>query len=98
MTTLIFRIALLILGVWVLWQILAIILVKNKRGRPASGKTSYSGKNMVKDPVCGMYMDPRLAVKHETKTGIFYFCSEECKNKFLNDQPGRDPDKPPSEE
>lgn len=81
MTSLVFRTLLIILGIWILWQLLSIFREKNKPG--ASGKTSGTGKNMVKDPVCGMYMDPRLAVKHETKTGVFYFCSEECKNKFL---------------
>ncbi len=39
---------------------------------------------MVKDPVCGMYMDSRLAVRLENTNGTFYFCSEKCKTKFLD--------------
>jgi YHS domain-containing protein len=49
---------------------------------------------MVKDPVCGMYMDPRLAVTHRKNGGVFYFCSEECKRKFLEIPPGKNPGEP----
>ncbi|MBN2319769.1 MAG: YHS domain-containing protein [Acidobacteria bacterium] len=94
MTSLIIRILIFILAIWLLRQLLTIFILKKKTGS-ASGKTSNSGKNMVKDPVCGMYMDPRLAVKHETKTGVFYFCSEQCKNKFLLENSGQQSSKTP---
>ena len=58
------------------------------------GRPSTAGGNMVKDPMCGMYMDPRLAVQHKKNNGVFYFCSEECKNKFLGITPGKSPDQP----
>ena len=90
MTTFVFRILLFILAIWVIWQLLATFLGKNKTS--VSRKKSASGGNMVKDPMCGMYMDPRLAVKHETKTGIFYFCSEECKKRFLKAHSGEKSD------
>jgi len=38
---------------------------------------------MAKDPVCGMEIEKDIAkgsVEHMGKT--FFFCSEECKNKF----------------
>jgi len=38
---------------------------------------------MVKDPMCGMYMDPRLAVRIQRNKEEFYFCSDECRQKFL---------------
>jgi len=96
MTSLVFRLVLIILAVWILWQLLTIFRVKNGKGN--SGKKSEPGKNMVKDPVCGMYMDPRLALKHETKTGIFYFCSEECKKSFLQVHSGEKSGAPSSKE
>jgi Cu+-exporting ATPase len=39
---------------------------------------------LVKDPVCGMDVDPRTA-KHAAEAGekTYYFCSEGCKNKFV---------------
>jgi YHS domain-containing protein len=44
---------------------------------------------MVKDPVCGMYMDSRLAIRVESRKEAFYFCSEECKNKYLEKSTAR---------
>ncbi len=38
---------------------------------------------MVTDPVCGMRVDPNNAPASCTYNGHnFYFCSEECKQKF----------------
>lgn len=41
---------------------------------------------MVKDPVCGTYIVKKGAICCRTQQGIKYFCSEECKNKFLGKQ------------
>lgn len=81
-----FRILLIIAIAWCIRQFLVLFFGKKRYSKPnrASEKNRNSGGNMVKDPVCGMYMDPRLAVKHETANGIFFFCSEECKKKFLD--------------
>lgn len=38
---------------------------------------------MPKDPVCGMEVNPQDAVKLERDGKTFYFCSQNCKNKFL---------------
>jgi P-type Cu+ transporter len=42
--------------------------------------------NLVKDPVCGMDVDP-LTSKHSAEAGgsTFYFCSNGCKTKFVAD-------------
>ncbi len=38
---------------------------------------------MVKDPVCGMEIDPRTAAgKFEYKGQTYYFCSLGCKKSF----------------
>lgn len=51
---------------------------------------------MVHDPVCLMELDPRQAkAMAEYKGYTYYFCSEDCKHKFL-DQPGIYLDKAPS--
>ncbi len=53
--------------------------------RSAAGTTappSGSGA-VVKDPVCGMTVDPDTAKHaHELSEATYYFCSEGCKNKF----------------
>jgi len=91
MTSLIIRIA-----IFILVMILVQWFMKQLRGsrKSSPGSKPPRGENMVKDPMCGMYMDPRLAVKHKTNTGVFYFCSEDCKNKFLKINPGKSPDEP----
>ena len=38
--------------------------------------------NKVKDPVCGMDVDPATALKLEQHGETFYFCSKHCLNKF----------------
>jgi YHS domain-containing protein len=44
---------------------------------------------MVKDPVCGMMIDPKTAVgKSEYQGQTYYFCAAICKTKFDSD-PGR---------
>jgi uncharacterized protein len=58
---------------------------RNSRA-PGSGATNerpQQQKEMVKDPVCGMYMDPRLAIRLEEKGEHLFFCSEECRQKYL---------------
>jgi P-type Cu+ transporter len=38
----------------------------------------------VKDPVCGMEIDPKDAAAKEERDGnVFYFCSESCHREFL---------------
>lgn len=41
---------------------------------------------MVKDPVCGMMIEPETAAAREDHDGrTFYFCSVACHEAFLND-------------
>ncbi len=40
-------------------------------------------EEMQKDPICGTYLPESQAVTLLYKREIFFFCSEECKNKFL---------------
>lgn len=38
---------------------------------------------MAKDPVCGMTVDEtRAGARSEYRGQTFYFCSQDCKNKF----------------
>jgi YHS domain-containing protein len=54
-----------------------------------TAKTDTAPPAMVKDPVCGMDLDPKdpavagRKVEYEGKS--YYFCSDECKRDFLND-------------
>ena len=50
-------------------------------------------KDGVRDPVCGMAVDPHTAKhRHQHKGHAYYFCSAGCRTKFAAD-PGEVPDK-----
>jgi YHS domain-containing protein len=38
---------------------------------------------MVRDPVCGMYLDATLALRVARGGEALYFCSDDCRRKFL---------------
>ena len=93
MTPFLIRIAVLFLFILLFRWFFKQLFVSRKNG--TGGRTSAPRGNMVRDPVCGMYMDQRLAVAYEKKNGVFYFCSEECKNRFLEMTPVKNPGEPP---
>ncbi len=52
-------------------------------GQPRIPKSS---KHMVKDPQCGMYLAPELAVEMRSAGGSLYFCSRECQENYAKAQ------------
>jgi YHS domain-containing protein len=72
-----------VLGIlWILRRILAMFAGNQGTStKPASGEAEVS--KTVKDPVCGMYMDPRLAIRMQHTEGDLFFCSEECRRRYL---------------
>jgi P-type Cu+ transporter len=50
----------------------------SKHGAPA-------GANLVKDPVCGMSVDPHTSKHSEYAGQTYYFCSNGCRTKFVAD-------------
>jgi YHS domain-containing protein len=77
------------LGVlWLLRRVLGFFLVKAvKTTRSEQGKSVST--DTVRDPVCGMYMDPRLALRMQHKGSDVFFCSETCRQKYENREAGR---------
>jgi uncharacterized protein len=78
------RMLLFISALWFVQRLLGSLFGTAKRrpgARDQAAKTQSA--RMVKDPVCGMYLDPRLALALEQKQGTCYFCSEECRKKYL---------------
>ena len=46
-------------------------------------KKLFSQESKVKDPVCGMLVDPKTTQYHSTyKEKQYHFCSQGCKNQF----------------
>jgi uncharacterized protein len=83
MGSILFRLLALILILWLVRRILGSFLSSPRQPDTREKPTGVPNNNMVKDPVCGMYMDSRLAVRLEKRKETHYFCSEECKNKYL---------------
>jgi len=41
-------------------------------------------KSVTKDPICGMTVDEATALHVERDGKTFYFCSDNCRQKFLS--------------
>jgi uncharacterized protein len=57
---------------------------KSPKAAEAGANPGNGASRMVKDPMCGMYMDERLAIRMDNRRDAVYFCSEECKEKYMN--------------
>ena len=51
-------------------------------GKPSAPDGKPVKVAMVKDPVCGMMIDSDKAKDHTHKGVKYYFCSQECHDKF----------------
>lgn len=77
---------------WIILGVIGFILYKlvsnefskraatNKAEQP---KTQAAGKNMVKDPTCGSYIEPSSGVSVKDGETVHHFCSYECRDAFL---------------
>jgi uncharacterized protein len=80
---LLLRLIFFIIAVYLIRRFFAGLFGNRKRPETANDSAMQSTQ-MVKDPVCGMYMDSRLAVRLDNRSETLYFCSEKCKAKYLN--------------
>jgi uncharacterized protein len=57
-----------------------------KRSRPAvdAWNAAHGANEMVRDPVCGLYVPTQEAVSLLKAGKTVYFCSENCRQRFLN--------------
>lgn len=51
--------------------------------KPPSPTRSYESADVVADPVCGTFVDPASAVSITYDGRTHFFCSAECRDKFL---------------
>ncbi len=56
-----------------------------KRAR-AFDRQDLAVEEMVQDPVCGTYIPSSQALKLTQEKETFFFCSSECRDKFLAGQ------------
>ena len=43
---------------------------------------------MAKDPICGMEVDEKTALRLEHEGETYYFCSPSCRDRFLSEKGG----------
>ena len=79
------RILIRLLGVFlVIWAVLALVRglfpTSSPSRRAGQPQRPQSSGRLVKDPVCGTYVAEGAALAGSNE----FFCSEECRRKFLN--------------
>jgi YHS domain-containing protein len=93
MTSILLKLVAFIIALWILRRFLGSIFGEPRR-QVHSRSQPVKKESMVKDPVCGMYMDPRLAVSLNRRGASVYFCSDECRRKFADQPRGSGPEIP----
>lgn len=68
---------------YVIFMIVKFFSALNKGSRRPAPKQKISGGIMVKDETCNTYLPKEDAIKELYQGQEYYFCSEECRQKFL---------------
>jgi YHS domain-containing protein len=55
------------------------------RNEPLDVPSNAVARKLVRDPVCGMHVAENLALAERSGEQTVYFCSEECRDKFLGE-------------
>lgn len=90
------KLLLIAVAVFVLYK-----LITNERGRKNAGADKAERKakerkiaagEMVKDPVCGSYVEVDSSIKVRDGKTVYHFCSYDCRQRFLEEleSEGRD--------
>ncbi|HET6931369.1 MAG TPA: YHS domain-containing protein [Candidatus Acidoferrum sp.] len=78
---------------WVLivsWSVSLLRRLVNRMGgvadrqQPIDVPSDAVSRKLVRDPVCGMHVAEGLAIAERSGGEPVYFCSEECRNKFMD--------------
>jgi len=74
---------LIALAIFVLYK-----LITNDRGRKEKDESKTKERKiatgeMVKDPVCGSYVEVDSSIKVRDGKKVYHFCSYDCRQKFL---------------
>ena len=82
-------IRLIIIGILVFFIVRMIRALLPSDGRSSTSAFRESGEKMVndmaQDPQCGVYVDTKQAISARAGNEIIYFCSEECRKKYLKE-------------
>ena len=73
------RLLLVVLLIRVVWRFMAGVLGGARSSRRAPQPT---GVTLVRDPVCGTYLEPSRALHARDGSTTHYFCSDSCRQAF----------------
>lgn len=76
------RLILYILIGYILYNVILYFKAANKKIKNSRQSKNPSNK-MVKDEVCKTYLPEEEAIKEKHQGKWYYFCSKECRKKFL---------------
>ena len=81
------RAVILIVLLYLLYRLIKTVIsgprLDRTRDVGKQGRKERVEDEMVKDPQCGVYVPKREAVTAKVEGEKFYFCSEDCKEAFL---------------
>ncbi|WP_022853970.1 YHS domain-containing protein [Thermodesulfatator atlanticus] len=80
------RLILIIILILFIYAVLRSIWRDLRKSRPKEKPSSPLPEvtdKLVKDPVCGVYCPRKTAYTAIWQGKVYYFCSEECRQKFL---------------
>ena len=70
-----------VLAMWVVVALVVLLSALRHRALPRPSR-SLTTDELVKDPICQMYIVRSRAVSRHTATGPRYFCSADCAARF----------------
>ena len=80
----IWRLLLIALIIWLLYRLVANWFKKPDKAKKNEAEPD-SPQEMVQDPVCKMYLPRHQALELKKDGREYYFCNEQCRNKFLDE-------------
>ncbi len=60
----------------------------NSKEAPVNERKVIKSK-VYKDPICGTFVDPQISESFQLNGKVYYFCSKECKEKFIKEIDGK---------
>jgi len=77
-----FRLVFYLIAAYVIYLFLRLLLSPRRPARPQANRSQPSGV-MVKDETCNTYLPREEAILEKAEGKDYYFCSQECRRKFL---------------
>jgi YHS domain-containing protein len=75
----ILRLLFAVLIIRLIWKFFVGVVTGVRDPRP---RTAKPGVALVRDPVCGVYVEPSRALSARRGQATHYFCSKECRRSF----------------